>query len=57
MPRKSFVPLFVIPVCLLLLSGCVGIPEGLAPVSGFDVNRYMGKWYEIARRTTGLNGA
>jgi len=57
MPGKSFVPLFVIPVCLLLLSGCVGIPEGLAPVSGFDVNRYMGKWYEIARRTTGLNGA
>lgn len=31
------------------LSGCVGIPDGVMPVGGFDVNRYLGKWYEIAR--------
>jgi apolipoprotein D and lipocalin family protein len=49
MSKKSFIPLFVILACLLLLSGCVGVPKGIAPVSGFDVNRYMGKWYEIAR--------
>lgn len=41
--------LFLCAACLLLPSGCVGIPEGVSPVSGFDVNRYMGKWYEIAR--------
>ena len=29
--------------------GCTGIPKGLEPVSNFDGNRYMGKWYEIAR--------
>jgi apolipoprotein D and lipocalin family protein len=29
--------------------GCVNIPSGLEPVTGFDVNRYMGTWYEIAR--------
>ncbi|MEO0972065.1 MAG: lipocalin family protein [Pseudomonadota bacterium] len=33
----------------LLLSACVGVPEGLTPVSAFDVDRYLGRWYEIAR--------
>lgn len=37
---------FLIP---LFLSGCLGMPESVRPVSGFDVNRYLGKWYEIAR--------
>ena len=31
------------------LSGCVGAPEGLTPVGGFEVERYLGRWYEIAR--------
>ena len=34
---------------LLLLSSCTGVPEGLEPVTGFEPNRYLGKWYEIAR--------
>lgn len=25
------------------------MPKGLKPVDGFDVNRYVGTWYEIAR--------
>ena len=29
--------------------GCTGVPKGLEPVSGFDANRYLGQWYEIAR--------
>ena len=33
----------------LLLSGCVGIPDGITPVTGFQVERYLGKWYEVAR--------
>ena len=33
----------------LLLTGCAGIPEGIKPVTGFDLNRYAGQWYEIAR--------
>jgi apolipoprotein D and lipocalin family protein len=32
-----------------LLSGCTGIPEGLTAIDGFEVNRYLGTWYEIAR--------
>ena len=33
----------------LLLSACTGVPEGLEPVTGFEADRYLGKWYEIAR--------
>jgi apolipoprotein D and lipocalin family protein len=33
----------------VLISGCVGIPANLKPVQGFDANRYLGTWYEIAR--------
>lgn len=39
----------LILVSCLLLSGCLGMPQGVRPVQGFEVNRYLGKWYEIAR--------
>jgi apolipoprotein D and lipocalin family protein len=32
-----------------LLAGCVAVPDGLQPVSGFQAERYLGRWYEIAR--------
>ena len=34
---------------LLFVAGCVAVPEGIEPVTGFQVDRYMGRWYEIAR--------
>ena len=34
---------------LLVLTGCAGTPENVAPVRGFEVERYLGRWYEIAR--------
>ncbi|WP_208598971.1 lipocalin family protein [Desulfonatronum thioautotrophicum] len=36
-------------IALLLLSGCTGIPKGVEPVGGFQLERYLGRWYEIAR--------
>lgn len=33
----------------LLFTGCVGIPENVKPVDNFNIHRYLGKWYEIAR--------
>lgn len=34
----------------LFLSGCaLGPPTGVVPVSGFDLQRYLGRWHEIAR--------
>lgn len=32
-----------------ILSGCVGMPAGVEPVEDFELDRYLGKWYEIAR--------
>ena len=34
---------------ILLLAGCVNVPENITPVDNFNVERYLGKWYEIAR--------
>ncbi len=34
---------------MALLAGCTGVPEGIAPVRGFELERYLGTWYEIAR--------
>jgi apolipoprotein D and lipocalin family protein len=35
--------------CVFLLTGCVHAPEGIEPVTGFELQRYLGKWYEIVR--------
>ena len=39
----------LLPLLAALLVGCTGIPDGLQPVSGFQLERYFGTWYEIAR--------
>ena len=31
------------------LSACTGMPAGVTPVKDFELNRYLGKWYEVAR--------
>lgn len=36
-------------VFVLFLVGCVGIPQNVKPVDNFQLERYLGKWYEIAR--------
>ena len=42
MRRLLFIAVFV-------LSGCTGIPEGIEPVENFELEPYLGTWYEIAR--------
>jgi len=39
----------LLTVFVLFLTGCVGIPENVSPVDNFILERYLGKWYEIAR--------
>lgn len=34
---------------LFLATACTGIPDGVKPVTGFELSRYLGKWHEIAR--------
>ncbi|HLS30519.1 MAG TPA: lipocalin family protein [Flavobacteriaceae bacterium] len=33
----------------LLMISCSSMPKHAKPVKHFDVNRYLGNWYEIAR--------
>lgn len=39
----------LIIMTIILLSGCVSVPKGIEPVKGFEISRYLGTWYEIAR--------
>lgn len=52
-PSPTFRPMRWLALLLVLLLGLAGCatapPAGLTPVTPFDVNRYVGKWYEIAR--------
>lgn len=32
-----------------LVPGCTGMPDGIEPVTGFEIDRYLGTWYELAR--------
>ncbi len=33
----------------LFLSACMGMPEKVQPVDNFELQRFLGTWYEIAR--------
>lgn len=48
LPQVFLRPLLLISGALLL-TACVRLPGGVEPVSGFEVQRYLGTWYEIAR--------
>ncbi len=41
---KNIAMLFV-----LILAGCVNVPENVKPVGDFRLTNYLGTWYEIAR--------
>ena len=36
-------------LCSLLLTSCLSVPEGVVPVNNFELDRYLGRWYEVAR--------
>src|SRR5690606_8883273 len=39
----------IIAIAMLGLFSCASIPKGATPVTGFNKEKYLGKWYEIAR--------
>ncbi len=41
--------LFGLMALAMLAAGCTGLPAGVEPVRGFELERYLGTWYEIAR--------
>jgi apolipoprotein D and lipocalin family protein len=52
MPRAFLISAFAFFAALI--AGCTGVPEGLTPVTGFHLERYLGRWYEIARLDHGF---
>jgi apolipoprotein D and lipocalin family protein len=43
---KKMLSIFII----VLISGCsTSIPKGITPIQNFQLDQYLGKWYEIAR--------
>jgi apolipoprotein D and lipocalin family protein len=46
MTRKILSTIVLVTTSIL---GCTGIPDNLKPVDDFEADRYLGKWYEIAR--------
>jgi apolipoprotein D and lipocalin family protein len=47
--RALWVTLTAVTIGLAMTGCSTAPPEGLTSVTPFDVNRYLGKWYEIAR--------
>lgn len=45
---KSALHLLVV-AWVLVLAACTRLPEGITPVQGFELKRYLGEWHEIAR--------
>jgi apolipoprotein D and lipocalin family protein len=39
----------ILIIWILFLTGCVSVPENIKPVDHFSLEKYLGKWYEIAR--------
>ncbi|WP_394173387.1 lipocalin family protein [Thalassotalea litorea] len=40
----------ILPLALVLnITSCTSIPEGVQPVEDFELSRYLGTWYEVAR--------
>lgn len=38
-----------IGIIMLLLSGCTSLPDDITPVDNFELPKYLGTWYEVAR--------
>ena len=39
----------IMAVVATIFTSCVGIPDGVTAVQNFNKDKYLGKWYEIAR--------
>nr|WP_312762564.1 lipocalin family protein [Epilithonimonas sp.] len=47
---KILLPISIGIIGILVLNSCsVGIPDKTVAVKNFDSDKYLGKWYEIAR--------
>ncbi len=47
--RKTKLRASLLVFTALAVAACTGVPKGTSAVSGFELDRYLGTWYEIAR--------
>lgn len=47
--KKVLLNILSLSILSGLLTGCLGYPDAVKPVMDFELNNYLGKWYEIAR--------
>ncbi len=40
---------FVLFLPFIALMQCLGLPDSIQPVKNFNINKYLGRWFEIAR--------
>ena len=46
MQRLRLIP---VVMAILAIMACTRLPEGIRPVSSFELQRYLGQWHEVAR--------
>lgn len=49
MRKTKSLQLTALALVASLLQSCTGVPDGVEVVEDFDLQRYLGTWYEIAR--------
>lgn len=49
MKNKILIPTILSIAAIAVLSSCASMPKKAKPVADFQVKRYLGTWYEIAR--------
>lgn len=42
-------PMLFLSAIIVFVAGCTGTPQGVTPVTPFQLERYLGQWHEIAR--------
>ena len=45
----KYIKLISIIAVIMLLTACTSLPTGIKPVNNFNLDKYLGTWYEIAR--------
>jgi len=49
MKNKNFTLIIFTIAAVVIVNACASIPKKAIPLTNFEVNRYLGTWYEIAR--------
>jgi len=47
--RTLLISTSIAALCILSACSSTGTPKGITPTTGFELERYLGTWYEIAR--------